>query len=212
MEEINKRCKRVEEINKRIAQKKADYERYNFSKVQNDIFKTFFDLAQEYNTLEDYYLISVAVLQEFIGVEARLYLLNEATHALEFVCDSTYGLPDAGAAAPDHIILCDNMYAVEGAFVVPIISKMMQATPQPPNDKELLLGMLEVEATHALTSQEQFFLDKFANRIGFNLYNRRITIQNIKHLKFINNLVMDIEHNVIIPNMYFKHLFNRIRS
>jgi hypothetical protein len=213
MEEINKRCKRVEEINKRIAQKKADYERYNFSKVQNDILKTFFDLAQEYNTLEDYYLISVAVLKEFMGVEARLYLVNEATHALEFVCDSTHGLQDAGgAAAPDHIILCDKMYAIEGAFVVPIRSKMMRSTPEPPKDKELLLGMLEVEAPHALTSQEQFFLCKFANRICFNLYNRRITIQNIKHLKFINNLVMDIEHNVIIPNMYFKHLFNRIRS
>ena len=202
----------MEEINKRIAQKKADYERYNFSKVQNDILKTFFDLAQEYNTLEDFYQISVAVLQEFMGVEARLYLVNDDPHELEFICDSTHGLQASGVKAPEHIVLCDRMYAIDGAFVVPIISKMMQSAPEPPRDKDLLQGMLEVEAPQALTSQEQFFLCKFANRIGFNLYNRRISIQNIKHLKFINNLVMDIEHNVIIPNMYFKHLFNRIRS
>ncbi|MEW6521475.1 MAG: ATP-binding protein [Thermodesulfobacteriota bacterium] len=202
----------MEEINKRIAQKKADYVRYNFSKVQNDILKTFFDLAQEYNTLEEFYQISVAVLQEFMGVEARLYLVNEADRELEFVCDSSQGLQEAGAGAPEHIVLCDRMYAIDGAFVVPIISKMMPAAPEHPKDKELLQGMLEVEAPHALTSQEQFFLCKFANRIGFNLYNRRMSIQNIKHLKFINNLVMDIEHNVIIPNMYFKHLFNRIRT
>jgi signal transduction histidine kinase len=212
MEEINKRCRRLEEINKRIAQKKADYARYNFTKVQNDILKTFFDLAQEYNSLEDFYQISVAVLQEFMGVEARLYLENDETHALVFICDSTHGLQDAGVTAPAHIILCDKMYAIEGAFVAPIISKIMQSAPEPPKDKKLLLGMLEVEAPHALTAQEQFFLGKFANRIGFNLYNRRISVQNINHLKFINNLVMDIEHNVIIPNMYFKHLFNRIRS
>lgn len=202
----------MEEINKRIAQKKADYERYNFSKVQNDILKTFFDLAQEYNTLEEFYQISVAVLQGFMGVEARLYLVNDANHELEFVCGSTHGLQAPGVTSPEHIVLCDKMYAIDGAFVVPIISKMMQSAPDPSKEKELLQGMLEVEAPHALTSQEQFFLCKFANRIGFNLYNRRISIQNIKHLKFINNLVMDIEHNVIIPNMYFKHLFNRIRT
>ncbi|MBU0910264.1 MAG: sensor histidine kinase [Proteobacteria bacterium] len=202
----------MEEINKRIAQKKADYVRYNFSKVQNDILKTFFDLAQEYSTLEDFYQISVAVLQEFMGVEARLYLANDTPHELEFICDSSHGLQAPGVKAPEHIILCDKMYAIDGAFVVPIISKMMQSAPEPSKAKELLQGMLEVEAPQALTSQEQFFLCKFANRIGFNLYNRRISIQNIKHLKFINTLVMDIEHNVIIPNMYFKHLFNRIRA
>jgi signal transduction histidine kinase len=31
-------------------------------------------------------------------------------------------------------------------------------------------------------------------------------------LEFINNLVMDIEHNVIIPNMYFRHLFKQFRK
>jgi len=112
----------LEEINKRIAQKKADYERYNFSKVQNDILKTFFDLAQEYNTLEDFYQISVAVLQEFMGVEARLYLVNDDPHELEFICDSTHGLQASGVKAPEHIVLCDRMYAIDGAFVVPIIS------------------------------------------------------------------------------------------
>ena len=212
MEEIKTKGRRLAEIRKRIAQKRADYEQYNFTQVQNDILKTFFDLAQEYGSLEDFYRISVAVLREYMGVQARLFLVNEATNVLGFVCDNTNGLQSGAVTAPPHIILCDTRYAVEGAFVVPIISKVTESTPAAQKSGDLLLGMLEVEAPHALTGQEQFFLGKFAARIGFNLHNRRVTIQNIKHLKFINNLVMDIEHNVIIPNMYFKHLFNRIRS
>jgi signal transduction histidine kinase len=39
-----------------------------------------------------------------------------------------------------------------------------------------------------------------------------IARQNIDHLKFINNLVRVIEHNVIIPNMYFRYLFNQLRK
>ncbi|MBI5558653.1 MAG: HAMP domain-containing histidine kinase [Deltaproteobacteria bacterium] len=212
MSETNQRLRRLEEIHRRIAQKRVDYGRYNFSQLQNDILKTFFDLAQEYGSLEDFYRISVVVLKEFMGVEARLYLINESSNALEFVCDSSTGLQAEGVAAPSYMILSAKMYTVEGAVVVPIVSKMSEGVSESHRDKDLLLGMLKVEAPRPLTPQDQFFLGKFANRIGFNLHNRRLTVQNIKHLKFINNLVMDIEHNVIIPNMYFKHLFNRIRS
>ncbi|HSR36339.1 MAG TPA: ATP-binding protein, partial [Desulfurivibrionaceae bacterium] len=77
---------------------------------------------------------------------------------------------------------------------------------------ELVLGMLEVHPASKLTSADRFFLRKYSNRIGYNLHNRFIAQQNIRHLKFINNLVMDIEHNVITPNMYFKHLFNQLRK
>ncbi len=211
MEKINTDYKCLIEVKKRIDQKKADYERYNFSPVQNDILKTFFDLAQEYTSLEEFYLISVVVLQEYMGVAAKLYLVNDATHELEFVCGSAEGLQIANAKAPAHIRLNEEMYAADGVFVVPIFTRMLPSDIQPSQDNATLQGMLEVEAPQKLTEQEKFFLGKFANRIAFNLYNRRIFVQNIKHLKFINTLVMDIEHNVIIPNMYFKHLFNRIR-
>ena len=75
-----------------------------------------------------------------------------------------------------------------------------------------VLGMLEVFPFERIKESDFFFLTKYANRIGFRLQNRLLAHQNIQHLKFINSLVMDIEHNVIIPNMYFKHLFNQLRK
>jgi K+-sensing histidine kinase KdpD len=39
-----------------------------------------------------------------------------------------------------------------------------------------------------------------------------MALQSIEHLKFINSLVMDIEHNIIVPNMYFRHIFNQLKK
>ncbi|MFH1218072.1 MAG: ATP-binding protein [Pseudomonadota bacterium] len=204
--------RRIEEITRRIAQKRDDYKRYDFTSEQNDILKTFFDLAQEYGSLEDFYRISVAVLKEFMGVETRLYLHNDISQSLELVCDSSKGISIGPVAAPAYVELVDHMYTAKGVFLVPIGSRQNDFASEHANHDLLLLGMLEIETPRELSEQERFFLGKFSNRIGFNLYNRRMAIQNINHLKFINNLVMDIEHNVIIPNMYFKHLFNRVRK
>ena len=208
----NKAGYRLQEINNRIAQKKNDYQHYNFSQDQNDILKTFFDLAQEYTSLEDFYRISVLVLKVFMGVEARLYLLNESLGILQCVCDSTSGFLEKPEAAPDHVRKSKEMYSEHGSIIVPVISKTPESARKKGQEQDLLLGMLEVEAPGDLSVEDQFFLGKFANRIGYNLYNRQISQQNIKHIQFINNLVVDIEHNVIIPNMYFKHLFNQIRK
>ncbi len=203
---------KMKEINGRIIRKRLDYQRYNFSRAQNDILKTFFDLAQEYSSLEDFYRISVFVLREFMGVTARLYLVNESSGCLELICDSRTGLLSEPAPVPAHVHLASKMYGAHGACVVPIIYRAPKVEADVLNREDLLLGVLEIESDKDITEQDQFFLGKFANRIGYNLYNRRVSQQNIKHLKFINSLVMDIEHNVIIPNMYFKHLFNRIRA
>jgi signal transduction histidine kinase len=74
------------------------------------------------------------------------------------------------------------------------------------------MGMFEIRPLASLTASDKFFLIKYTNRIGFRLHNKMLAEQNIRHLKFINSLVMDIEHNVIIPNMYFKHLLNQLHN
>jgi len=51
------------------------------------------------------------------------------------------------------------------------------------------------------------FLEKFANRVGFQLHNRILRDRSREHLDFIRNLVEDIGHNVIVPNIYFKLYF-----
>jgi len=95
---------------------------------------------------------------------------------------------------------------------LPKDENFLSPNQQPWQENTPILGMFEVSPLEKLTETDQFFLNKYVNRIGFRLHNRLLAQQNIKHLKFINSLVMDIEHNVIIPNMYFKHLFNQLRN
>ncbi len=194
---------------RRIYEKKNDYLRYRFSRAQDDIFKTFFDLAQEYDSIENFYRISVAVIKCFMMIDVRLHLWNQSKDGLIMVCDSVNGISYEDVKASSPVKLSKESYFADDSFFVPIYSKRnhRKRTTQVHG---IVLGMLEVQAHRELSEQEQLFLKKYANRIGFNLHNRNITRQNIAHLQFIKNLVHDIEHNVIIPNMYFTHLFNRL--
>jgi signal transduction histidine kinase len=74
-----------------------------------------------------------------------------------------------------------------------------------------VLGLYSISPYEKLSKNDRFFFIKYSNRIGYSLHNRLMALQNIEHLKFINTLVADIEHNVIVPNMYFLHLFNKLR-
>lgn len=201
-------------IKDRIKQKRESYRRYNLSKEQNAFLRTFFDLAQEFDSLADFYQVCVAALQEFMGVKSRLYLLDTEGQHLEIICDCQYGLVRKSTPAPSYIRLRRRSYEVDESYVVPIYRK-----PSTDDDDRssgstasMVMGMLEVYPCEGLTKSDRFFIRKYTNRIGYNLHNRMIAEQNIRHLKFINNLVMDIEHNVITPNIYFKHLFNKLKK
>jgi len=197
----------------RVKARRKDYIAYDFTRKKNDILKTFFDLAQEYETLRDFYRICVAVPWEFMGVESRLYLLDDKGQNLRLVCDSCEGVIEGQRSLPDNIYLNEVPYENEGAFVVPIIRRRFQ-------DREFailqsqssLLGMFEINPAKKLSASDRFFFTKYTNRIAYNLYNRILDRQHINHLRFINNLVLDIEHNVIVPNMYFKYLFRQLRK
>ena len=75
-----------------------------------------------------------------------------------------------------------------------------------------VLGIFEIEAASKLSNPIKFFFEKYVNRIGFQLTNRFIAEKNKEHLQFIQNLVNDIGHNVIVPNMYFKLFFRRMKG
>lgn len=196
----------------RVRERRQDYIEYDFTRKKNDILKTFFDLTQEYATLRDLYRICVAVPYEFLQIESRLYLMNESTQELELVCDSKKGLIEPREEAASHIFLSEEPYEQAGSYVMPIMRRQYR-------DREFavlqlsspFMGMFELYPASKLTNEDRFFFRKYTNRIGYNIYNRIIDRQNIRHLRFINSLVLDIEHNVIVPNMYFKYLFRQLR-
>lgn len=174
---------------------------------------TFFDLVQEFDSFPEFYHVCVTALKEFMGVDSRFYLLNETGGTLELVCDSHHCERGCeSVVVPDYIYIAESAYEINQSYVVPINRK-----PSVDDDhaaslsKSLILGMLEVYPSANLTEADRFFICKYTNRIGYNLHNRIIAEQNIRHLKFINNLVMDIEHNVIIPSIHFKYLFHKLK-
>jgi len=206
-------CQDLQFICQRVRQKLDNYVAYQFTNEQNDILKTFFDLAQEFDTLQDFYRVCVTVPRVFLGLQTRLYLVNDEKKGLELVCDTDQGVYSEPRSAPDYLALTSEPYTHGEFYVVPICRKHYGVDDAPAlASKGRCLGMLELSPVVGLSEQSRFFFAKYTNRIAYNFHNRRLMQQNIRHLEFINNLVMDIEHNVIIPNMYFRHLFNQLRK
>lgn len=203
----------LDKIMERVREKRQAFQEYNFDRLEDDALKTFFDLAQEYETLDNFYRVSVAVLQEFFGLDSRLYLLCAEGH-LQLVCDSFKGLYPDKPQAPKHIRLESQAYELERSWLAPIRGNLLLVDRLPFYAKEQLIGMLEVFPLEKLTERRCFFLQKYANRLGYNLHNKIIAWQNIQHIRFINSLVGDIEHNIIIPNislsLYLRHLKRKI--
>jgi signal transduction histidine kinase len=205
----------LEIVAARVKEKRQTFREYDFGPLKDDFLKTFYDLAQEYETLENFYRICVSVTKEFFGLESRLYLLCEAG-ALELVCDSLHGLYPEKPKSPPNIQLSSQAYATDHAWVVPIRGNQLLVDRLPFYTKDQVIGMLEFFPGAQLSEKDRFFFEKFANRLGYNLHVKIIAWQNIQRLRFINSLVADIEHNVIIPNitlsLYLRHLRQKITA
>lgn len=205
----------LEIVMTRIKEKRQAFKQYNFSFLEDDALKTFFDLAQEYETLDNFYRVVVSVIKEFFDLEARLYLLAPEDR-LELVCDSVHGLYPEKPLAPAGIRLENRAYSLNNSWLVPIRGNLLLVDRLPFYAKEQLIGMLEVLPADRLNEQNRFFLEKYANRIGYNLHAKIIAEQNIQHIRFINSLVADIEHNIIVPNislsLHLRHLRDKIRA
>jgi signal transduction histidine kinase len=203
------------DVSARIIEKRQSYQTYKFGTLENDAIKTFFDLAQEYETLENFYRVTVTVIKEFFGLDSRLNLLC-LEGRLELVCDSIRGVYPPKTPPRPHISLTNQVYTAENSWVIPIRGNLLLVNQLPFYSKEQLIGMLEVFPEDRLTKRQRFFFEKYANRLGYNLHVKIIQWQNIQHIRFINSLVADIEHNVIIPNislsLYLRFLRQRIKA
>ncbi|MCG6945405.1 MAG: sensor histidine kinase [Deltaproteobacteria bacterium] len=197
----------------RVEDKKQDYVRYDFSDVQDSALKTFFDLAQEFETLEDLYRVCVAVPKVYFGLDAYLYTNDSKRDVLVKVCSSDEGyLGSPSRLPPAHIKPSKVAFVEDGGLFTPIFGKIAPMDGGAAEKKQELLGMLEVNPGTDLADSETFYFQKLANRIGYALYNRVLKQKNIEHLKFIDSLVADIEHNVIVPNMAFRLFLRRLHG
>jgi signal transduction histidine kinase len=203
------------EVSARVKEKRQIFKEYNFGPLKDDALKTFYDLAQEYETIENFYRAAVSVIKEFFDLDARLYLVCSEGR-LELVCDSLRGLYPDKTLPDDHIHLASQAYAANDALVIPIRGNLLLVNQLPFYAKEQIIGMLELYPGDRISEADRFFFEKYANRLGYNVHVKIIARQNIQHIRFINSLVADIEHNVIIPNislsLYLRHLRKKIKN
>ncbi|MGQ9484128.1 MAG: sensor histidine kinase [Desulfosoma sp.] len=202
----------LEHMAARVREKKAAYERYNFERLQEEAFATFFDLAQEYTSLENLYLICVTVPKEFFGLESRLYVLDHKTGRPEQVCTSTDGVVRAHDASQTLPVLSEKITETAHSYILPIRGNVALTQWLPFASQSPILGLFEIYPKELVDEKSLFFLEKFSNRIGYNLHQKLLLQQNIQHIKFINQLVADIEHNVISPNLYYKLFLIRLKK
>jgi signal transduction histidine kinase len=196
----------------RIEEKKADYTKYGFTRVQSNAFKTFFDLAQEFEGIQDIYDISVGILKIFFNLDARLYIVDPKKENLVLVSATENKDDDPGTPLPDYIREAENPYQTHGSLILTIRGNQLLMEQVPFREADDVLGILQTYPVTSLDDHEALFFQKYANRIGFSLHMRFLLKKNIEHVKFIQSLVADIEHNVIVPNMVYRLFLRRLQG
>ena len=202
----------LKHILERTEAKKGDYQRYNFTQKENDALKTFFDLAQEFDDINNFYKLCVSIPKSFFDREASLYIVDPKLNALVLIASTDARGQQLNTPHPVDVNPAEQPYYTDReSLVLTIRGKEPLIEKLPFEVKDDVLGLLEIYPVKDLGEHRELFFQKYANRIGFNIHNRFLVEKNIEHLKFIRTLVADIEHNIIVPNMVYKLFLRGLR-
>lgn len=202
---------KIKDIIERAESKKADYQKYDFTRKENDALKTFFDLSQEFDSIEDFYKLCVAIPKSFFEKEARLYIVDPKTNSLVLIAKTETRGSRLNNPPPGNINAAEQPYYTDNSLILTIRGKGTLIEELPFEVKDDVLGLLEIYPVKELGEHRELFFQRYANRIGFNIHNRFLVEKNIEHLRFIRTLVNDIEHNIIVPNMVYKLFLRGLR-
>jgi len=196
---------RLEMVTQRIHEKEDSYKAYNFTQLQSISLNIFFDLTQEFADIEDVYAVCVMIPQKLFNLGCTLHVLDSQRGVVS--CSST-ACPFQGR----DVRFVNTTTVEDDRLFIPIKgnSALVSELPFPVQDD--IIGMLEISPADGLTEHDRLFWGRYANRIGYHLHNRFISSKNEEHVQFIRNMIKDIGHNVIVPNMYFKLFYRRLES
>ncbi|EGB15002.1 histidine kinase [Pseudodesulfovibrio mercurii] len=200
---------RIARVVERIEAKFLDYDGYDFSRRQTLALNIFFELAQEMRGREMFYAVCMAIPLALFNLESTMYILeDEETFALA-ACSS--GKCDKESTQPWSDVMNERLTIRGESMYVPIrgnpeFNDMLAF--EPPHN---VLGSFVMRPCAGMPGHARLFLEKYVNRVGYQLHHRIIRARNREHIAFIKSMVQDIGHNVIVPNMYFKLYFNRLK-
>lgn len=183
------------QIRARIREELALYAQETLPDAHNAALRVFFNLSLEYESLRDFKSLCVLVPDVCLRTPASLYLRGAKDKLLLRRTTNTAGQTAIALPEPD----CNDSISVirqDGASIV----SLCELTP-----RTRLLGLLCLHRT-VHPSEERFLLD-YAHAVAGLMALKQSAIGSRQRLTFINTLVRDIGHNVIVPNMHFKLLF-----
>ncbi|MDY6953788.1 MAG: hypothetical protein SWE60_19950, partial [Thermodesulfobacteriota bacterium] len=151
-------------VAERVEQKKTDYTTYGFTSLESHALKTYFDLAQEFEKIEDIYQVSVAIPKHFFHLDARLYLVDFDKDHLSLVAGTETEEGVLGSPPPSEIRPAQRPYGVNGSIILTIRGNKQFIEQLPLGKEKDLIGILEVYPCDELNAREEFFLEKYANR------------------------------------------------
>jgi len=200
-------------ILERIESKKLDFTEYNFAQTESNALTTFFDLAQEFESIEDFHKLCIAIPKVFFNLDARLYLIDPKMNELALISKTEEDGYELRTPPPRDVKPNDYPYYTNNnSLVLTIRGKKLLIDQLPFTTKDDVLGLLEIYPVTNLSPHQELFFEKYANRIGFNIHNRFLFEKNIEHLRFIRSLVADIEHNIIAPNIAYRFFLRHLRK
>ena len=155
----------------------------------------FYETGLEFESLRDLKSLCVLVPDVCLGTPASLYMRGPKGTLRLRRTTNTQGnalviFPEPACPDPESVV------RLQGASAVPICE---------PGPEPRLLAILCLHKD--LDPAEETFYLRYARSAARLMAVKQIAISNRQRLTFINNLVRDIGHNVIVPNMHFKLLF-----
>lgn len=157
----------------------------------------FLDLSLEYKSLRDFKTLCVLLPGICLQAQVSLYLLGRKGALILRRSTSEH--------APKTLTLPDLQCPYQTSSIQLEDSNTFLVYNEP---EAKLLGALCVH--RHLSSNEEKFLLGYVQRMSRILSFRQEALGNRQRLTFINNLMRDIGHNIIVPNMQFKLLFLRM--
>lgn len=200
---------RMDYVTSRIEAKLLDYDGYDFTMRQSRVLNIFFELSQELRGRDVFYAVCMAIPRILLRLESSIYILeDEETFSL---AGCSLGRCEMEPTRTWDHEFTDRIVLSGKRLFFPIYGNPeyndMLPFPPPYN----IIGSFVMSPCDKLPGHAQLFLEKYVNRIGFQLHHRIIRARNREHIAFIKSMVQDIGHNVIVPNMYFKLYFNRLK-
>ena len=201
---------RQQDIEKRVRKFLADQERNRFTRPMEAAFMAFLDLALECGEFDDFKSLVVSIPKTILGWDTSLYLTDETSMGvLEASTDPALNRrleEGERVALPLH----DEAVQTGDEYRVPLRYRGNTQAANGENQMRPEVGLLSLAPGNGLDETEIFFIDKYADLIALSIAQRLLSRKNRQHINFIKNLVADIGHNVIVPNIFFKAYLRRL--